>query len=58
MNGAALAQAARRLRPDLPIVFASGYAEAAAFDALPGATILRKPVQIAELADAVRRTLQ
>jgi hypothetical protein len=30
----------------------------AAFDAIPGATILRKPIQIAELADAVRRTLQ
>jgi hypothetical protein len=27
MNGASLAQAARRLQPGLPIVFASGYAE-------------------------------
>jgi CheY-like chemotaxis protein len=56
MNGAVLAEAARRLRPGLPIVFASGYAKTAAFDAIPGATILRKPIQIAELADAVRRT--
>jgi signal transduction histidine kinase len=58
MNGAALAQAARRLQPDLPIVFASGYADTTAFEAVPGATILRKPIQIAELADAVRRTLR
>jgi signal transduction histidine kinase len=57
MNGAALAHAARRLRPGLPIVFASGYADTAAVDAVPGATILRKPIQIAELADAVRRIL-
>ena len=57
MNGAALAQAARRLRPGLSIVFASGYADTAAFEAVPGATILRKPFQVAELADIVRRTL-
>jgi FixJ family two-component response regulator len=56
MNGATLAQAARRLRPGMPIVFASGYADTAAFEAIPGATILRKPFQVAELADAVRRT--
>lgn len=39
MNGAALAQAARGLRPGLPIVFASGYADIAAFDTLPSAII-------------------
>jgi len=33
-------------------------ADTAAFEAVPGATILRKPIQIAELADAVRRTLR
>jgi hypothetical protein len=38
-------------------VFASGYADTAAVDAVPGATILRKPIQIAELAEAVRRIL-
>jgi len=42
----------------LPIVFASGYADMAAFETVPGATILRKPIQIAELAHAVRRTLR
>jgi hypothetical protein len=41
----------------LPIVFASGYADTAAFEVVPGATILRKPIQIAKLADAVRRRL-
>jgi CheY-like chemotaxis protein len=58
MNGAALAQTARRLQPGLPIVFASGYADSPAFEAVRGAAILRKPIQIAELADAVRRTLR
>ena len=48
----------RRLQPGLPIVFASGYADTAAFEAVAGATILRKPIQIAELADTVRRTLR
>jgi signal transduction histidine kinase len=56
MNGAALARAARGLRPGLPIVFASGHADIGAFDTLPSAIILRKPVQIGELADAIRRT--
>ena len=56
MNGATLAQAARRLRPGLPIVFASGYADTGAFEAVPGATILRKPFQVAELAEVIRRT--
>jgi signal transduction histidine kinase len=55
MNGAALAQAAWRLRPGLAIVFASGYADTATFGTLPGTIILRKPVQIGELADAIRR---
>ena len=58
MNRAAPARAARRLQPGLPIVFASGYADTAAFEAVTDATILRKPIQIAELADAVRRTLR
>jgi CheY-like chemotaxis protein len=34
MNGAELAQAVRAVRPDLPIVFASGYAEMAAIEDL------------------------
>lgn len=45
MNGAALAEAARRLRPGLPIVFASGYAETAALDAVPGAKFYANPFE-------------
>jgi CheY-like chemotaxis protein len=56
MNGAALARIAQGLRPGLAIVFATGDPDRAAFDAVPGATILRKPLRIVELVDAVRHT--
>jgi signal transduction histidine kinase len=55
MNGAELAVEARRRWPDLPIVFASGYAEVDQVEAAlgPGAPILRKPFSIHELSDAI-----
>ncbi|HEX2554630.1 MAG TPA: PAS domain S-box protein [Microvirga sp.] len=51
MNGAEVAKAARERRPDLPIVFASGYADTAAIEAVAGndALILRKPFRIDDL---------
>ncbi len=59
MNGAELATQARLLWPDLPIVFASGYAEVEQVEAAlgPGAPILRKPFAIHELSDAIDRAL-
>jgi CheY-like chemotaxis protein len=51
MNGAEVAAAARKLRPDLPIVFVSGYANTAAIEAVagPDAAVLRKPFRVDEL---------
>ncbi|MBL6458455.1 PAS domain-containing protein [Belnapia sp. T6] len=59
MNGAEFAQTARRLRPGLPILFASGYSDTAAIEAAAGpeAALLRKPFRIAELQAALRRAL-
>jgi CheY-like chemotaxis protein len=60
MNGAEFAAAARRLKPGLPIIFVSGYAETAAIEkaAGPNTVVLRKPFRIEELesviADALR----
>jgi len=55
MNGAEVAVAARRLHPDLPILFASGYADTAAIERVLGedATILRKPFRIDDLQAAL-----
>jgi signal transduction histidine kinase len=52
MNGAQVADQARRVWPDLPIVFASGHADTAAIQAAVGADarILRKPFDMEELA--------
>jgi signal transduction histidine kinase/ActR/RegA family two-component response regulator len=55
MNGADLAREARRLYPDLKLLFASGYADSDALAAAlgSGASILRKPFQMSELSEAV-----
>jgi signal transduction histidine kinase/CheY-like chemotaxis protein len=55
MSGAEAAAEARRRRPNLPIIFASGYADTAAVEAAvgAGAVILRKPFNMEELARAV-----
>ncbi len=58
MNGAAVAKALLRLQPDLPIVFASGYAETAALDAFPNIPVLRKPVRLSELAHTVGEAMR
>jgi CheY-like chemotaxis protein len=59
MNGAQVADRARRLWPDLPIVFASGHADSAAIQAAVGedAEILRKPFDMNELARTLSATL-
>jgi PAS domain S-box-containing protein len=51
MNGAEVARAARERRPDLPILFASGYADTAAIEEAAGkdAIILRKPFRVDDL---------
>ncbi|HEY0412398.1 MAG TPA: PAS domain-containing protein [Allosphingosinicella sp.] len=59
MHGAEVARAARALRPDLPVIFVTGYAESEQLDAAVGkhAHILRKPFTLADLASAVEGTL-
>ncbi|HWH89369.1 MAG TPA: response regulator [Pseudomonas sp.] len=56
MNGRELADRARKLRPALPILFASGYAEAIA---APGdMNIIGKPFSIDQLRDKVKSILK
>jgi PAS domain S-box-containing protein len=57
MNGRQVADAARRLRPDLAVLFITGYAEAAVIggDQLdPGMQIMTKPFSLSALKDRIR----
>jgi signal transduction histidine kinase/CheY-like chemotaxis protein len=55
MNGVELARAARKMRPDVPVVLTSGFAEAAAVDAAKaGITLLPKPYKLESLSEALR----
>jgi DNA-binding response OmpR family regulator len=57
-NGAEVARSARLRRPDLPVLFLSGFADSAALEAAVGdAPLLRKPFRPVELAAAVRAVL-
>jgi signal transduction histidine kinase len=49
LNGADVARQAQRRQPDLPIIFVSGYYDTMALDAISGAVVLRKPVDMAQL---------
>lgn len=51
MNGAQMAEVVKTRRPDLPIIFASGYSETAAIERAvgPAAILLRKPFSVADL---------
>ncbi|QNH77701.1 response regulator [Pseudomonas protegens] len=55
MNGRELAERARRLRPQLPVLFASGYAES--IDVPAGMAVIGKPFSIDQLRDKVRSIL-
>jgi len=55
LDGLALAQAISKQHPQLPVLLTSGYAKA--LTARHDLPILRKPYQIAALAEAVRTTL-
>ena len=60
MNGAEVARGVGARRADLPILFASGYADTAVVDAAVGseAQVLRKPFVIGDLAAALDRALE
>jgi CheY-like chemotaxis protein len=60
MNGSQLAEAARRSRPDLKVLFVTGYAETGALgrDQLAvGMQVLTKPFSIDMLADKIKGML-
>jgi CheY-like chemotaxis protein len=61
MNGRQLADAARSLRPDLKVLFVTGYAENAALGngrLAPGMHVLTKPFSIPALSERVKGLLE
>ena len=58
MDGVALAEAAWRIRPGIPVVFASGYSDEAVREKLPkGAMFLQKPYRIASVTRLIQAAL-
>jgi signal transduction histidine kinase len=57
MNGAEVAREARLRRPQLPILFITGYADTAALPQAPAYGILRKPFRSDELAARLKTML-
>jgi len=60
LGGEAMAARLAAVRPDLPVVFMSGYSDSAIFDDRAGAaapTLLVKPFTIDELVATIRRSL-
>lgn len=55
MNGRELAERARELRPQLPVLFASGYTES--IEVPDGMSVIGKPFSIDQLRDKVRGIL-
>ena len=55
MDGKELARQARMLRPELPVLFASGYAES--IDVPEGMHVIGKPFSIDQLRDKVKGML-
>jgi DNA-binding NtrC family response regulator len=58
IDGIALVQEIGKSRPGLPVLLASGYAEAANDAAAQGLIILRKPYRPGDLIDTIERMLQ
>jgi CheY-like chemotaxis protein len=60
MTGAEMADELRARQPELPVLFASGYADTAAIEAAlgPSAQVLRKPFHIDELEEAIAAALR
>ena len=61
VNGRQLAEQARRRRPDLPVLYATGYARDAIVDhgwLDPGVEVVFKPFTYSELAVTIRRVLE
>ncbi|UOM33161.1 ATP-binding protein [Acuticoccus sp. I52.16.1] len=57
LDGPSLVKKVRAERPDLKVLFMSGYADGASLDELPDAQFLAKPFTLKALAEAVKREL-
>ncbi|WP_375143801.1 ATP-binding protein [Acuticoccus sp. MNP-M23] len=57
LDGPSLVRQVRAVRPDLKVIFMSGYADGASVDDLGGAPFLPKPFTLKLLAEAVKREL-
>ena len=57
LDGPSLVKKVREVRPDLKVLFMSGYADGASLDELPAAQFLPKPFTLKALAEAVKREL-
>jgi CheY-like chemotaxis protein len=59
MDGVAVAGEMRKIEPDIPVIFASGYADEAALQraAGKGQPVLNKPFRLGELADLIDSVL-
>ncbi|WP_181704710.1 response regulator [Chthonobacter rhizosphaerae] len=57
MNGVAVAEAVTRARPDMPVLFLTGYGQAAELNGVKADSIVEKPVRDADLARRVRASL-
>ena len=60
MNGTELAERAKRLLPDLPIIFMTGYVDQEALRGwiARGCSVVEKPFDLARLAAALQRAVQ
>lgn len=60
MNGAEVAEAVRRTRPEIPIIFVTGYADTAAIAKAAGGTslVFRKPSETEELEASLNAQLR
>ena len=61
MNGRQVADAARELRPDLKVLFVTGYAENAVLGnghLAPGMQVVTKPFDLAQLSRRIRLLME
>lgn len=61
MNGRQMAEAGREIRPDIPVLFITGYAENAVIGnghLAPGMNVLTKPFAVSDLEQRVMRMLE
>ena len=57
MNGTALARAIQHQRPDLPVLYMSGYLGPTSLEVLDQKRMLKKPFTLAELASKIEENL-